>query len=447
MEKKIAVIAGGWSGLIVCDEIKKKHSDYEITFVHDKKSSVQWGTEFKEELFFDQFYSFLKINHPVMVEWIKKYGSELAYVEADSKLKYQTVKDSMVYKVPITKSQFLWNSILFFPLNLKILFSLRKSYAIWPGISVFDAARNIFGESFTDYFASIFSRAILGNDGKDMEFSSSFPGFYEVFTKNGKLESSYIEFVNQLESKYPVLSNSSLYKNRKTIQFKKGTGQIFQKMLAALRKSGMQYFETNVKSIQTTEMGYELKTEKTSLGHFNDVILCSSPSKAAQQISKLSKEASEQLEKNKITPMSTVYHIWDSKDFKGSSAGLIFPRKEKSKIYGSQFLSNLFSENYSDDITVVRSFIPGDSSLFSDRDLSDMVIHSYKRLYRNVPNPKDFYVYRYTEGIPRYAPGFRDSLEEVKTLLPETIHFAGWYYSGFLLMDQIEQAASIASRL
>ena len=437
--EKVAFIGDGWNSVLMACAHKYLKPDSEVSlFLPQNKNilDLKPNQEFKT----DETFSWLKLDHPLLSAMFHKYTQEADRIILKTKPKYMLVKDGLTYGIPQTRSQFRWNSILFFPVSFKILYSLKKKYSVWTQMSIFNAAKNLFGETFAEYFASVFSRATLAVDAEDMEFAASFPEFYKVFKKSGIIDESLKNYNAQADKRRQQFSDALPDYDKKTVTLKSSLDNFFISMLNNCREQGLAYFPEEIISLQKTGEKYELKSKKTTHGMFDQVFFSCAPEMVAQILANFNGELSAKFNDFKSVPLTSVYSVWDTRQFKVSGGGVIFPRKEKSKIYGAQFLSNLFPEKFEDNKTVIRSFVPGDVSLFSDDDISGMVHDSLRRLQKNLPSALSNTVIRHSFLLPRYAPGFSEKFKDIHEMLYNEpgLRFSGWYYAGFSPYDNLE---------
>lgn len=448
--KQTAIIGGGLSGLATAYFLNQLNIPVKI---YEKN---QWGGSISHRLYQDThlendndvFY----LDNPLLPYLCHKLeiADKLVYIPKE-KTRIYIVKELMPYKVPETKSEFWRSSLLFFVQKIKLMFAFKKKYSFWPNMSVHDAARNIFGESFAETFASAFTRLAFHNEAEDVEIASVFAEIYRQLPNGkGSLRDAVQSASQEKKMLWEQVVPSEIHEIFEAGYYKlTGGWQVLTEALKEniLRNSVNQdpFLDDSAKELIRQERRVVVKSAKGKVQTFDGVVLTVSPLEISKLLKKFAPESAEEFASMKTASHSRVTCAWNKKDFHPAGYGICAPRKEKLAIHCESYLSNLCSERVPKELFVTRTIISGDNRLMDDSQLVAICKDFRKKVHGQNLHPQ-WYLVEHKEEQPLYVPGHQQKMQklsqDLKALAP--VYFCGRHYFSLNAAELTAAAFSIA---
>ncbi|MDH5718303.1 MAG: protoporphyrinogen oxidase [Spirochaetia bacterium] len=448
-EHKIAILGAGFTGLTTAYYLNKFNKDINISIFESKEIGGQVQTEIYEDCIIEKGPETFQMRIPLLNTLCEELDikDKMIIAKKDAAKRY-ILKEGQLIKVPMSLLSFLTSSILPFTNKVKIAFALKKKFSLWPGMSFYDATKNIFGEPFAQYPASAVARGVYGTEAEDLEFSSAFQDVYISIQETDSLMKAIKKMVSEKKNFWVSQLGANSYKNfqKGMYSFEGGLKTIIEKIRENLKNKNIKIENAKIQRITCKKNEYYVHTKHSKFGPFNEIISTVSPSELSEIIKELDKKISVRLNEMKYSPMTVVVHAWDKKNFYYPGFGFLAPRKEKTSMMGTLFSSNIFSHKAPEHLFLTKTMVAGDSEIFSDEEVSAMQVEGLKRLFKIEKPPIWTKIYRYKQGMPKYFLGYHEWKESIISMLNEFkgIHLTGWHFSGMGLSDALSSSYQFA---
>ena len=287
MNKKIAVIGAGISGLTAAYLLSKK--GFDIT-VLEKNNSV--GGSFESVLengfLFDRGPNSTLETTPDIGQLIKELelGPELLYASKQANKRY-ILRDNKLHSLPMSPQGLIKTKLFSGKAKLRLMaepFIGRSNDGYYQSLAEFVKRR--LGQEFLDYAINPFVAGVYAGRPEDLSVKSAFPKLYALEEKYGGLIVGTIRSIRERKKRAEVAKQSA-----KMLSFKNG--------MIALPKAIEKYFEdriflsSEVTSIDQNQNGYTVSYQQNDTINklYCDAVLSTNPSySAAKLFSKYDKE-------------------------------------------------------------------------------------------------------------------------------------------------------------
>lgn len=445
-----AIVGGGLSGLSAAFFLNQLDIPVKV---YEK---TNWGgTLFSQtynnthlESGADVFY----LDNPLLLHLCSQLNisDKLVYIERE-KSRVSIVKEQTLYRLPETPKDMWKTSLIFFVQKIKLFFAMKKKYSFWPNMTVYDAAKNIFGESFAEIFASGFTRLAFHNEAEDIEIASALSEIYrELPQGKGTLRDAIHAASVTKKNLWEKIVPPEIFQNFEPGYYKIEGGlevltNALKENLVANPINQNPLMDDNVKELLAQDGKVLLKAVKAKAQLFTGVLLTIPPSEIAKLLKNFDGESSETFAQMESTSHTRVTCAWNKKDFHPAGYGVTVPRKEKLFMHCETYLSNLCPERCPDDLFITRTIVSGDNRLMDDEQLVSICTDFRKKVHGQNIHPQ-WHLVEHKSEQPLYAPGHHQTMEQLKKQLQAIapVYFSGRHYNSPNVSELVASSFMIA---
>ena len=452
MNKKIAVIGAGISGLTAAYLLSKK--GFDIT-VLEKNNSVGGSIEsvFENGFLFDRGPNSALETTPVISQLIKELGleNELLYASKQANKRY-ILRDNKLHSLPMSPQGLIKTKLFSGKAKLRLMaepFIGRSNDGYYQSLAEFVMRR--LGQEFLDYAINPFVAGVYAGRPEDLSVKSAFPKLYALEEKYGGLIVGTIRSIRERKKRAEVAKQSA-----KMLSFKNG--------MIALPKAIEKYFEdriflsSEVTSIDQNQNGYTVSYQQNDTINklYCDAVLSTNPSySAAKLFSKYDKEFKTHADAIYYPPVLVYYLVYDRKKIKQDldGFGFLIPAKENKSFLGALWSSVIFSDRTDETKAAFTLFIGGSRNpdfVKEDREtLLTKVRKEFEALMGITANPVFSSERFWEKAIPQYNLGYiehENFFDDFEKRNPG-IFISGNFRGGISVGDCIKNAELVCNKI
>ena len=452
MNKKIAVIGAGISGLTAAYLLSKK--GFDIT-VLEKNNSVGGSIEsvFENGFLFDRGPNSALETTPVIGQLIKELelGPELLYASKQANKRY-ILRDNKLHSLPMSPQGLIKTKLFSGKAKLRLMaepFIGRSNDGYYQSLAEFVKRR--LGQEFLDYAINPFVAGVYAGRPEDLSVKSAFPKLYALEEKYGGLIVGTIRSIRERKKRAEVAKQSA-----KMLSFKNG--------MIALPKAIEKYFEdriflsSEVTSIDQNQNGYTVSYQQNDIINklYCDAVLSTNPSySAAKLFSKYDKEFKTHADAIYYPPVLVYYLVYDRKKIKQDldGFGFLIPAKENKSFLGALWSSVIFSDRTDETKAAFTLFIGGSRNpdfVKEDREtLLTKVRKEFEALMGITANPVFSSERFWEKAIPQYNLGYiehENFFDDFEKRNPG-IFISGNFRGGISVGDCIKNAEIVCNKI
>ena len=452
MNKKIAVIGAGISGLTAAYLLSKK--GFDIT-VLEKNNSVGGSIEsvFENGFLFDRGPNSALETTPVIGQLIKELelGPELLYASKQANKRY-ILRDNKLHSLPMSPQGLIKTKLFSGKAKLRLMaepFIGRSNDGYYQSLAEFVKRR--LGQEFLDYAINPFVAGVYAGRPEDLSVKSAFPKLYALEEKYGGLIVGTIRSIRERKKRAEVAKQSA-----KMLSFKNG--------MIALPKAIEKYFEdriflsSEVTSIDQNQNGYTVSYQQNDTINklYCDAVLSTNPSySAAKLFSKYDKEFKTHADAIYNPPVLVYYLLYDRKKIKQDldGFGFLIPAKENKSFLGALWSSVIFSDRTDETKAAFTLFIGGSRNpdfVKEDREtLLTKVRKEFEALMGITANPVFSSERFWEKAIPQYNLGYiehENFFDDFEKRNPG-IFISGNFRGGISVGDCIKNAEIVCNKI
>ena len=452
MNKKIAVIGAGISGLTAAYLLSKK--GFDIT-VLEKNNSVGGSIEsvFENGFLFDRGPNSALETTPVIGQLIKELelGPELLYASKQANKRY-ILRDNKLHSLPMSPQGLIKTKLFSGKAKLRLMaepFIGRSNDGYYQSLAEFVKRR--LGQEFLDYAINPFVAGVYAGRPEDLSVKSAFPKLYALEEKYGGLIVGTIRSIRERKKRAEVAKQSA-----KMLSFKNG--------MIALPKAIEKYFEdriflsSEVTSIDQNQNGYTVSYQQNDTINklYCDAVLSTNPSySAAKLFSKYDKEFKTHADAIYYPPVLVYYLVYDRKEIKQDldGFGFLIPAKENKSFLGALWSSVIFSDRTDETKAAFTLFIGGSRNpdfVKEDREtLLTKVRKEFEALMGITANPVFSSERFWEKAIPQYNLGYiehENFFDDFEKRNPG-IFISGNFRGGISVGDCIKNAEIVCNKI
>lgn len=452
MNKKIAVIGAGISGLTAAYLLSKK--GFDIT-VLEKNNSVGGSIEsvFENGFLFDRGPNSALETTPVISQLIKELGleNELLYASKQANKRY-ILRDNKLHSLPMSPQGLIKTKLFSGKAKLRLMaepFIGRSNDGYYQSLAEFVKRR--LGQEFLDYAINPFVAGVYAGRPEDLSVKSAFPKLYALEEKYGGLIVGTIRSIRERKKRAEVAKQSA-----KMLSFKNG--------MIALPKAIEKYFEdriflsSEVTSIDQNQNGYTVSYQQNDTINklYCDAVLSTNPSySAAKLFSKYDKEFKTHADAIYYPPVLVYYLVYDRKKIKQDldGFGFLIPAKENKSFLGALWSSVIFSDRTDETKAAFTLFIGGSRNpdfVKEDREtLLTKVRKEFEALMGITANPVFSSERFWEKAIPQYNLGYiehENFFDDFEKRNPG-IFISGNFRGGISVGDCIKNAEIVCNKI
>jgi len=459
MNKKIAIIGGGITGLSAAyslkREIESKGLSYDIVlFEGSSRLGGKIETIHKDGFVIERGAdSFLARKHVAsrLVESLGlshelvRNGTGQSYVLTGGKL-HKIPKGS--YRGIPTKLGPFWNSSMF-SLKGKVRGSMdlvKSKSEKMEDQSLGHFFRRRFGDEFVENLIEPLLAGIYSGNLDEMSLMATFPHFYE-------LEQQYGSLIKGLQATMPELNANHKKKKQQEGAFyslKSGLGTLISGLEKEL--SSVIQIQEPVDHIQKKEYGYNILLGSGEVCQAACVIMATEHEAVPKIFSQY--DFFKVLNEIPSTSTANIALAFDQsaikKDIDGT--GFVISRKSKTRITACTWTHKKWPSTTPEGKALVRCYVgkPDDQEVInlSDSELTEIVLKDLNKTMRIKKDPEFAVITRWHKARPQYTVGHPARMEQIHSginaHLPG-VFLAGSSYEGVGLPDCIDQGERAAN--
>ncbi len=445
--KNIIIIGGGISGLVTLHYLRGKYALREDVSIILLEASERLGgtiqTVTKDGFRFEAGANGFLSSKPETLNFIKELNltSALCTAVSESKIRYLSVQNKL-HKLPSSPVSFLGFDALSLKDRLRVPLEMFIPKGKDEDETVFEFGKRRLGENFSNLFLDAMVSGIYGGDAKRLNLKAAFPRIHEIEQTFGSLIRGMLKLRTSPEPKGELTS------------FQNGMSQIIQTLAERYRN----FIQTSqsVQHVERNQNQFIVRTiEKTFPA---DEIYCCTPAFVAAKIFEhLNAELSAALLGVEYAPIAVVGFGFAKKDLKKfpEGFGYLIPSKERKKVLGVLFDSNVFPNRAPQDSVFIRVMVGGmrhqEIATKSKDEIIAIAREEINLMVKPVAEPRAVFFSSWPKGIPQYNTGYLQLKEKIES---ETTKLSGVflvsnYLNGVAFNDCIASAkrASEKSRL
>ena len=445
MNKRVAVIGGGISGLCAAFRLKKAGVDV-ILF----ESGAAVGGNIKTEI----RDGFLIENGPNSTLASREFldlladlgiADKVATPKPNSKKRY-ILKAGRLVALPSGPLDLLKGDVFSATAKLRLLKEPFVRTRSPKGESVAAFFERRLGKEIVDYAVDPFISGIYAGDPNRLSIRSAFTRLFEMERDHGSLLMGAMRSKKDKAAKLPKGTPRS-------ITFKAGmqtlTDALYEDLKANVR------LDTSVDSIERNgSEGYSIRTDSGE--EIFDAVVVSTPAHAAARlIEGLDLKLAGELAGVYYPPVSVVFTAFRQSQVKADTSGFGFlvPGGEQRKILGSLWTSAVFENRAPGGYHLFTTFIGGSRNADlcdnSEDELIKIALDELRSILGVEGEPVFTAVKKWKKAIPQYNIGYEKvptAIDSFKNNNPG-IRLCGNYYKGISVSDCVKNGGLTATEI
>ncbi len=444
INKRIAVVGAGISGLVTAYSLQKQGFDCEVF----EKNSLPGGA----------------MKTVKSEEWQVEYGPNTLLLKDKSVKDFLEEMDLLSSKVaanPAAEKRFILKNGKLEPLPGSLLsavstplFSLKAKLRVLlepfiskstnPDQTIAEFTKRRLGPEMLDYAINPFVAGIFANNPDSLSLRHAFPAMHNLEQEYGSLIwGSFAGAKKRKESgRIP----------RELISFKKGIGELPSAIASKLNTI---HFKKEISSIEKKLDGWYLISGKKQHGPYDHIVLNTPLYKWSSEFLSLDKNMMKKIESVHYPPLSVLCLGVKKEDVSHplNGFGFLIPEKERRSILGALFSSTLFENRAPGGHHLLTVFVGGGrqpklASLETDK-LLPVVLDELHDIIGLTGEPVFTDHIYWPKSIPAYHVGYDEILEIFDKIERENpgLFLAGNFRHGISVPDCIINGQKLAERI
>ncbi len=436
MDKKVAVIGGGISGLTTGYLLKRKGVNVTVFEGSDAVGGNIQTIE-KDGYTVEQGPNSLLVS-PRLVDLVRllKLDDQVIAADPSAKRRYILTGNRLEAMGP--------KSFVNGYFSLKTIFGLMREPFVRSKSpeheSVAEFVSRRIGPEFLDKAIDPFVSGVYAGDPADLSMRSAFPKLYEMERDFGSLIMGTLR--RKVEKPDPDFP--------RTFSFRGGLKTLIGKLAGEIGE-GVR-LSTPVNAIETADGGkYSVN------GDTFDAVVISTPSFVAADLIK-GRDAGlgEMLAEVNYPQVAVVVLGFKSEKIKTKldGFGFLIPSKENRRILGTLYHSAVFPERSPDGFEMLMTFVGGVRSGDSlddktDDELTSVVEDELRSILGVVDQPDFVHIKRWRRAIPQYRVGYEDVTAACAAFEESNrgLYFCSNFYRGVSMSDCVKNAFETADNI
>lgn len=368
-------------------------------------------------------------------------NSKLLPANSSSKRRYILLKDGLVL-APEKPRKFLKSDIMSFKGKIRLFMEgiIRKGRAE-KDETISEFGRRRIGREAVENLLDPMVTGIFAGDPETMSLRACFPRIWEMEQRYGSLTKAMINIMRERKTSGPAGPGGTL------TSFLEGTEYLIKKL--AEEESLNIKLNSEVKAVDYSGGRWLVNNETKPY----DVIVSAAPSYVlAELIKPLSPSLFEKAARISYSPMAVMGlgYRKEAVEDKIDGFGFLIPHKEKRKILGCLFSSQIFPGRAPGGYELLQVMAGGarfpEILKYSDDQVLDFSIQELSSILGIKDRPDFIKIFRYPMAIPQYRVGHLALLEQMnRKLRPFTgFFFTGNAYYGVGINDCTKNSREIA---
>ncbi|MFQ5722025.1 MAG: protoporphyrinogen oxidase [Candidatus Aminicenantales bacterium] len=368
-------------------------------------------------------------------------NSKLLPANSSSQRRYIFLKDRLIL-VPEKPVKFLKSDIMSFKGKIRLFMegAIRKGIAK-KDETVSEFGRRRIGREAVENLLDPMVTGIFAGDPETMSLKACFPRIWEMEQKYGSLTKAMISIMRERKTSGPAGPGGTL------TSFLEGTEYLIKKL--AEEESSNIKLNSEVRAIDYSCGRWFVNNENSPY----DVIVSAAPSYVlAELIKPLSSSLFEKAVHISYSPMAVIGlgYKKEAVENKIDGFGFLIPHKERRKILGCLFSSQIFPGRAPEGYELLQVMAGGarfsEIVNYSNGQILDFSIQELKSILGIGDSPDFIKIFRYPLAIPQYKVGHLILLEQLKKELHpfKGLFFTGNAYYGVGINDCTKNSREIA---
>lgn len=443
---RIAILGGGISGLTLGYLLKKKDIEVAV-FERTHRAGGYIGTKLDAGFLVEFGANGFQNTEPKTLELIKKLNLDAEVIKSNEKANDRFVygKDKELHKLPARPADLLKSSL--FSLSSKFKLFKESTFptsvpASSNGRSIYDFARDHFGEEIAESVVRPLMIGIFGGDAKNISVNKALPRMVAMEKEYGSMVKA-IKALGEKAEKPALLS------------FKNG----MQTLIDALSKQLGENLKLNSYVLQIERQKNMFKVtfqdeveNETFTEEFQDVVFCLPPTALPELLNGLIDEVTlERLEKFPTAPLKSLSIAFQQPlNFKGFGA-LVSPSDEM-KILGFLHPKDIFENRCPEGKDLVTVMLGGtfhpQATNWSLQNGLKIALEALEKIVGKLPAVEKYWVWNHVPGIPQYNTDWTEFMDHFDGQIKATQGL--WLHStisgGVAINDCIRRSFQLADQ-
>lgn len=352
-----------------------------------------------------------------------------------------------LHRLPESPPAFLGTGLMSFSGKLRVLAEPFIPRGGSPEETLADFARRRLGAEALDKLIDPMASGVFAGDPEDMNLLSCFPRIYDIEQKYGGLVKGMFKLM--AERKKGVGAGPG----GKLTSFASGMQGLTDALATALGPSLRT--STTVSSIEKTSGEFNVYLQDGGTVRADRVVLAMPAFRASEVIREIAPEVSRVLAEIPYPSLSVVCTGFESArvNVPLEGFGFLVPFKERRKVLGTLFDSNVYPGRAPEGRVLLRSMVGGAraSSIadMEDGKLLDTVLSELADITGLRAEPDLVRVYRHERAMPQYTAGHRARLDAIEGGLGSHpgLYLSGNALRGIGVNDCVENSHRLASQI
>ncbi len=412
--KRIAIIGGGISGLVVLHYLKERFKDTVAITLYERESSVGGTIQTKadQEVLFETGPNGFLNNQSATFDLIEELNLTGQIINANIKAKRRYIQmNGCLYPAPMDPISLIASPLLSVADKFHLFKGLFKKN-VSTDQSIYDYVNQRFGHNCAERLADPFISGIFAGNIKRLHMQSAFPKLFSK--KKGRTKMCMHSFQN-------------------------GMSQIIK----ALAQRYQSHIQTN-KEINSIA---DLKADVT--------ICCTTAFVASQLLEPVNSHLSELLGQIKYSPVAVVGLVFDQGDFQKTpdGYGYLVPSNQGKDVLGVLIESNVFEHRVGNQQMLIRVMLGGahHPGIINDEPetILNKAIEEINNSYGLKSQPHKTFIKLWPKAIPQYELNYPTIREAIKQELHKTpeLYLCANYLDGISFNDCVNNAKTIATTI
>ena len=442
IEKNIAVIGAGLTGLTTAFYLKKNKADFIVIEQNSKVGGVI-QTEKHNGYLIETGPNTGVVGHPEVAELFEDLDNsceiDLPGKEVNKRF---ILKNSKWEPLPSGLLKGITTPLFTFGDKIRILGEPFRKRGTNPDETLAQLVLRRMGKSFLNYAIDPFIMGVYSGDPARLVTRHALPKLYS-------LEQTYGSFIGgAIKKGFKKKSPRELKATRKVFSVKGGLSELIN---ALYNKTGKENFflsakELSVEYVDGKYFSTFLNSDGTEIIVKSNKLITTTGAFALKNILSF-------IDKEKLSPITNLPYAnvvevvlgFDNYDgFKPEGFGGLIPFVENRDVLGVLFMSTLFQKRTPDNCTLFTMFIGGirKSNLFerTEAELKNIVETEFMQLMKpSVFNPNLFQLFWHKNAIPQYGIESEERFKTIEMLKKE--------YSGLIIGGNLKDGIGMADRI
>ena len=440
--KKIGIIGGGISGLVVALLLKRKNYDVSL---FEKSERVGGNIQtIKIDGFLVEYAPNSLLKSPRLVDLIGELDLQKQVTEANpSNKKRYVLRDGKLKSLPMSVLKMTASNYFSLKAKLRLVKEPFVKSKSPENESVAEFFERRLGREIVERAADPFIAGIYAGNPENLSVKAAFPRLFELEKNYGSLLlGSLFSKTEKADANFP-----------RTFSFQNGVQTLTDKLAEKLGASVC--LNAQVKKVEKSADG-KWSVMIDSGEEIFDALVISTPAEAAAKlIENFDASLSEKFANIYYPPIAMVFFGVKKESLAQNldGFGFLIPSSENRKILGTIWNSAVFENRAPDGYHLLTTFVGGarNAELYekSDEELFGIVFEELKSILGLREKPAFTHIKRWRKAIPQYEIGYEKIEQSIADFEKSHrgIYFCSNFYKGISVGDCVKNAYALAEEL